>query len=236
MASFRKTWNSEDAPVSDNAAFTNAAPTSNKANSRCGPTLNELQDMDQKQLTPIKPMSRRRAFYWKGRLLFFAVALVFGVISASWRQLEKVAPGLNKTIHSNVGSQEDVDYHGAKLDEARAQYHRAITQAPGQSTADFNKQFTTQGPIALKAMEYETAELMQAVPHEKVTGECRPLIDSMFKETQAYYRVEELIFETASTGGTDAQFKAIGTLEDTAIANQGKAIAARDADKSCKGF
>src|SRR6202044_2936368 len=145
-------------PVSDNAAFT-GAPTKSE---RFGPALNELQSTDQKQHTPIKPMSRGKSAGWKVRLLAFAIALVFGAISASWRQIEKFAPGLNKTIHSSVTTQDDVDYHSAKLAEARKQYRKVVTQAPGQSNEDFKRQFIAQGPVALKAMEYETSELRQA--------------------------------------------------------------------------
>ena len=59
---FRTAWNNDKTgvtppPVSDNAAFT-GAPTKTE---RFGPTLNELQSMDQKQLTPIMPMSRGKS-------------------------------------------------------------------------------------------------------------------------------------------------------------------------------
>jgi hypothetical protein len=55
---FRKSWNNDDALISDNAAFANPETTI-KVNSRFGPTLNELQGQNQTRLTPIKPMSRR---------------------------------------------------------------------------------------------------------------------------------------------------------------------------------
>jgi hypothetical protein len=233
---FRKVWNNDNTgmtpPVSDNAAFT-GAPTKSE---RFGPTLNELQSMDQKQLAPIKPMSRGKSAVWKGRLLFFAIALVFGAISASWKQIEKFAPGLNKTIHSSVTTQDDVDYHVAKMAEARAQYKKVVTQAPGQSYEDFNRQFIAQGPVALKAMEYETSELMQAIPHEHVTEECQPLIDNMFKQMQEYYRVEELVFKAVSDGASQELFKALDTLEDKAVSNRDGAIKAFHADKNCKGL
>jgi hypothetical protein len=130
--------------------------------------------------------------------------------------------------YSDVTSQEDVDYHGAKLEAARKRYQNVITQAPGQSIGDFSKEFIAQGPVALKAMEYETSELMQAIPHEKVTEECRPLIDDMFSETQAYYHAEELVFKAVSSGASHEQFKALDTLQDTAISNQSSAIQALD--------
>jgi zona occludens toxin (predicted ATPase) len=232
---FRAVWNKDNtgmtSPVSDNAAFT-GAPTKSE---RFGPALNELQSTDQKQLTPIKPMSRGKSA-WKVRLLVFAIALVFGAISASWRQIEKFAPGLNKTIHSSVTTQDDVDYHSAKLAEARKQYNKVLTQAPGQSNQDFKRQFIAQGPVALKAMEYETSELMQAIPHEHVTEECQPLINNMFKQTQEYYRVEELIFKAVSDGASQEQFKALNTLEDKTAFNRDGAIKAFHADKNCKGL
>jgi hypothetical protein len=127
-------------------------------------------------------MSRRWSVYWKIRLGVFVIAAVRAVISASWKEIEHVAPGLKKTIHSDVSSQEDVDYHGAKLEEARKQYQKVITQAPGQSIGVFNKEIIAQGPVALKAMEYETSELMQGIPYEKVTEKYRPLIDDMFRD------------------------------------------------------
>ena len=233
---FREVWNNDNtgmtSPVSDNAAFT-GAPTKSE---RFGPALNELQSTDQKQLTPIKPMSRGKSAGWKVRLLVFAIALVFGAISASWRQIEKFAPGLNKTIHSSVTTQEDVDYHTAKLAEARKQYNKVVTHAPGQSNEDFKRQFIAQGPVALKAMEYETSELMQAIPHEHVTEECQPLINNMFKQTQEYYRVEELVFKAVSDGASHEQFKALNTLEDKAASNRDGAIKAFHADKNCKGL
>jgi hypothetical protein len=110
---------------------------------------------EQKPLTRIEPPSRRKSFVWKGRLLFWGIAAIFGLVSTSWKQIEKFAPGLNKTIHSSVRSQDDVDYRAAKLSEARAQYDKATTKAPGQSLEEYRKQVVTQGQAPLKAMEYE---------------------------------------------------------------------------------
>jgi hypothetical protein len=88
---------------------------------------------------------------------------------------------------------------------------------------------------ALKAMEYETAELQQAMPHENVTAQCRPLIDNVFKETQAYYRVEELVLK-AARDNSSAELNAVTPMEDAIISDQNKAVTALEADKSCKGF
>lgn len=238
---FRKTWNNDGTgmatpPVSDNAAF--AAPTSTpapKTTGRYGPTLNDLQAMDQKQLTPIKPMSRRRSFVWKGRLLFWGIAAILGLISTSWKQIEKFAPGLNKTIHSSVTNQDDVDYHAAKMAEARTQYDRATTKAPGQSLEEYRKQVVTQGQPPLKAMEYETTELQQALPHEHMTPECAPLVTDVFIKLQAYYRAEETIMQAVRDGDETAMNAAV-QLEHTAVNNDKAAQDAVAAHPACKGY
>ena len=209
--------------------------TATKASGRYGPTRGELQSTDQSQLPPIKPVPRRWSTFWKIRLVWLALGGVFFAISASWKAIDKFAPGANKVIHRSVGSQEDLDYHKAKAAEAYARFDKATTRLPGQSNADFRAQMATQGQAALNEMRYHyTLIKIQGLPLEKITPVCLPIVDGVVNARDEWLNAEDAMLK-AVRDNSQAEIDAAAPLEDAAIAHHKAARAAYDSSQ-CTNF
>ncbi len=229
-----KLWGDEESPRAnapgDRATYRKAWADDSDVNFRggFGPTLEELtQDQP--------PVSRSTGYFGWFKIAVVVAIFVLAIISLMWKQIEPVAPGINKMLHSDVTAQDDVDYQSAKLDEARAQYDKATTCTKDEPAADCRERMLTQGQAALTKMEYHSSKLQEAFPHEHITEECVPLINNLMATTTAYYNGEQAVIN-AVKDNRSAELDAAGALESTAVANLERAKTALKANHGCAKF
>lgn len=150
----------------------------------------------------MEPPAKKSRRAWWLRLILRHPILIYvlvvggigGVLSSSWKPLEKHFPKLNEFIHSDVSDQDDLNYQLYKLKESERTYKKAIAicNAPKTSLATCQSAFLSAEP-ALISIGSRISKLNNAWQAE-VSGKTMPDVCKQ-RGTREYKALGEYVIQ-----------------------------------------